>query len=159
MKAFEKINASWQLQMERVEEYLQQLSMRERVLVIFTTLFVMVAVVGWSLWAMHAAANTQQKRLNDLKDLMVWMQNNAVTMKPANESQLTAVEKVQRAAQQQGLSASVQATGEQVQLSVQHDSYAVLANFLTQLAQMGLSIEKMEFIAQGGRIQLTATLQ
>jgi len=108
---------------------------------------------------MHKAANDQQKRLNNLKDLMVWMQTNAVTMKPAGESQLTPAEKVQRISQQQGLSASIQATGKQLQISVQHDNYAVLANFLTQMAQMGLSIEKMELINQNQQIRLIVTVQ
>jgi len=108
---------------------------------------------------MHKAADDQQKRLNDLKDLMVWMQTNAVTMKPAGELQLTPAEKVQRISQQQGLSASIQATGKQLQISVQHDNYAVLANFLTQMAQMGLSIEKMELINQNQQIRLIVTVQ
>jgi len=90
---------------------------------------------------------------------MVWMQTNAATMKPAGESQLTPVEKVQRISQQQGLSASIQATGKQLQISVQHDNYAVLANFLTQMAQMGLSIEKMELINQNQQIRLIVTVQ
>ncbi|WP_017401269.1 type II secretion system protein GspM [Acinetobacter radioresistens] len=159
MKIFEKIDHSWKNLAERIEDYLDGLSLRERIMVIFTTVFVLVTAVGWSLWTMHKAADDQQKRLNDLKDLMVRMQTNAVTMKPAGESQLTPVEKVQRISQQQGLSASIQATGKQLQISVQHDNYAVLANFLTQMAQMGLSIEKMELINQNQQIRLIVTVQ
>ena len=40
-----------------------------------------------------------------------------------------------------------------------HENYSVLANFLTQLAQMGLSIEKMELNNEAGQIKLTATVQ
>jgi len=46
-----------------------------------------------------------------------------------------------------------------MQLVASHVNYAVLANFLTQLAQMGLSIEKMELISEAGQIKLTATVQ
>jgi hypothetical protein len=35
---------------------------------------------------MHSLADQQQKRVNELKDLMVWMQSNAVTMKPAQKA-------------------------------------------------------------------------
>lgn len=42
---------------------------------------------------MHSLAEQQQQRLNDLKDLMVWMQSNAVTMKPASELELGQAEK------------------------------------------------------------------
>lgn len=108
---------------------------------------------------MHQAADTQQKRLNQLKDTIVWMQSNAVTMKPAGDTQLDAAEKVQRVAQQQGLSVASQQMEGKIQLAVMHENYAVLANFLTQLAQMGLSIEKMELNNEAGQIKLTATIQ
>jgi len=108
---------------------------------------------------MHQAADTQQKRLNDLKDTLVWMQSNAVTMKPAGDLQLDAAEKVQRIAQQQGLSVASQQMDGKIQLMLSHENYSVLANFLTQLAQMGLSIEKMELNNEAGQIKLTATVQ
>jgi general secretion pathway protein M len=108
---------------------------------------------------MHKAAEYQQQRVSELKDLVVWMQSNAVTMKPAGDVQLSAAEKVQRAAQQQGLGVASQQVGEQIQVVVSHANYSILANFLTQLAQMGLSIEKMELQSNAGQIKLTATLQ
>ena len=80
-------------------------------------------------------------------------------MKPVDDLQLTAAEKVQRVAQQQGLSVASQQSGEQIQLVAIHANYAILANFLTQLAQMGLSIEKMELISENEQIKLTALVQ
>ncbi|WP_168542322.1 type II secretion system protein GspM [Acinetobacter sp. A2] len=159
MKAMEKISNVLDQRVEQIQDYLDRLSTRERVLVIFTTIFVLVAAVGSALWYMHAAAEKQQKRVNDLKDLIVMMQSNAVTMKPTNDSQLSAADKIQRVAQQQGLSVASQQSGEQMQLVASHENYAVLANFLTQLAQMGLSIQKMELISEAGQIKLTATVQ
>lgn len=159
MKAMEKISNVLDQRVEQIQDYLDRLSTRERILVIFTTIFVLVAAVGFALWYMHAAAEKQQKRVNDLKDLIVMMQSNVVTMKPTNDSQLSAAEKIQRVAQQQGLSVASQQSGEQMQLVASHENYAVLANFLTQLAQMGLSIQKMELISEAGQIKLTATVQ
>lgn len=144
--------------MERITDYLDSLSTRERYMVIFTTIFVIVAAVGSALFYMHQAADSQQKRLNTLKDTVVWMQSNAATMKPAGDLQLDASEKVQRAAQQQGLSVSSQQQEGKILLNVSHENYAVLANFLTQLAQSGLTIEKMELISDAGQIKLTATV-
>ena len=159
MKAMEKISSVLDQRVEQIQDYLDRLSTRERILVIFTTIFVLVAAVGSALWYMHAAAEKQQKRVNDLKDLIVMMQSNVVTMKPTNDSQLSAAEKIQRVAQQQGLSVASQQSGEQMKLVASHENYAVLANFLTQLAQMGLSIQKMELISEAGQIKLTATVQ
>ncbi|CAM9287210.1 MULTISPECIES: type II secretion system protein GspM [Acinetobacter] len=159
MKAIEALQNRMDQSFEKLRDYLDSLSARERVLVIFTTIFVVVAAVSSALWYMHQAADTQQKRLNQLKDTIVWMQSNAVTMKPAGDMQLDAAEKVQRVAQQQGLSVASQQIDGKIQLAVMHENYAVLANFLTQLAQMGLSVEKMELNNEAGQIKLTATVQ
>ncbi|MCO8093005.1 type II secretion system protein GspM [Acinetobacter lwoffii] len=159
MKGIEALQNRMDQSFEKLSDYLDSLSVRERVMVIFTTVFVIVAAVGSALWYMHQAADTQQKRLNQMKDTIVWMQSNAVTMKPAGDTQLDAAEKVQRVAQQQGLSVASQQMEGKIQLAVMHENYAVLANFLTQLAQMGLSIEKMELNNEAGQIKLTATIQ
>ncbi|MDP1317428.1 type II secretion system protein GspM [Acinetobacter lwoffii] len=159
MKGIEALQNRMDQSFEKLSDYLDSLSVRERVMVIFTTVFAIVAAVGSALWYMHQAADTQQKRLNQLKDTIVWMQSNAVTMKPAGDTQLDAAEKVQRVAQQQGLSVASQQMEGKIQLAVMHENYAVLANFLTQLAQMGLSIEKMELNNEAGQIKLTATIQ
>lgn len=159
MKTAEKIHNSIEQSMEKLTDYLERLSVRERYMVVFTTIFVVVAAVGSALWYMHAAAEKQQNRVNDLKDMMVWMQSNAVTMKSADDLQLSASDKVQRVAQQQGLSVASQQAGEQIQIVATHANYAILASFLTQLAQMGLSLEKIELISEAGQIKLTATVQ
>ena len=159
MTTSERLQSSIDQSIEKITDYLDRLSVRERYMVIFTTIFVVVVAIGSTLWFMHAAANKQQNRVNDLKDMMVWMQSNAVTMKPANDLQLTAADKVQRVAQQQGLSVASQQAGEQIQILASHENYAILSNFLTQLAQIGISLEKIELISEAGQIKLTATVQ
>lgn len=159
MKALEQIQQAFDQRAEKITDYLDQLSARERIMVVLTSIFVIAVAVGSALFYMHKAAEFQQKRVNGLKDTMVWMQSNAVTMKPAGDAELSAADKVQRAAQQQGLSVASQQSGEQIQIAVMHENYAVLANFLTQLAQSGLSIEKMELNSEAGQIKLTAAVQ
>ncbi|MCU4707427.1 type II secretion system protein M [Acinetobacter pittii] len=159
MKILAQLQNRFDQWIEQVNQYLDRLTVRERIMVVFTAIFVVVAIIGASLWKMHSLAEQQQQRLNDLKDLMVWMQSNAVTMKPASELELGQAEKIQRVAQQQGLTVTSQQNGEQLQIIVTHQNYAILANFLTQLAQMGLSIEKMEMVSSEGQIKLTATVQ
>lgn len=159
MKALTSLQNSFDQKIETLNQYLQSLSVRERVMVIFTTVFLVVVIIGFALWKMHALAEQQQKRLNELKYLMVWMQSNAATMKPANDLELSAADKIQRTAQQQGLSVSSQQNGEQIQIVAEHQNYAVLANFLMQLSQMGLSIQKMDLVSNNNQIKLTAIVQ
>ena len=159
MKISEKMQNAIEQKIEKITDYLEQLSTRERYMVVFTTILVLVVAVGSALWLMHMAANKQQNRVNDLKDMIVWMQSNAVTMKPSDDLQLSAADKVQRVAQQQGLAVASQQVGEQIQIVVSHENYAILANFLTQLAQMGLDLEKIALISEAGQIKLTALVQ
>ena len=143
---------------DQIEEYLERLSTRERIMVIFTAVFVIVAGIGSALWYMHQAAENQQKRIHELNELITWMQMNAATMKPVEDASLSTADKIQRTAQSMGLSLSAQENAGKVQIMISHESYAVLGNFMTQLAQLGLSIEKMELISEGGQIKLTATV-
>ena len=87
------------------------------------------------------------------------MQSNVVTIQPSDDLVMTSAEKIQQIAQQQGIAITSQQMGEQIQLSAQHENYAILANLLTQLAQAGLSIEKMQLSKADGQIKLTATIQ
>ena len=114
MKAFTGIQNLFDQKVEAVNQYLQRLSVRERVMVVFTAIFLTVVIIGSALWKMHSLADQQQTRLNELKDLTVWMQSNAATMKPANDLDLTPADKIQRTAQQQGLAVSSQQSGEQI---------------------------------------------
>ena len=159
MKALELVQNKLDVLFERLTENLERMSPRERVMVVFTTLFVLVAGVGSALFYTHKAAENQQKRLNEIKDTIVWMQSNVVTIQPSDDLVMTSAEKIQKIAQQQGIAITSQQMGEQIQLSAQHENYAILANLLTSLAQAGLSIEKMQLSKADGQIKLTATIQ
>ena len=159
MKALDLVQNKLDVLFERLTENLERMSPRERVMVVFTTLFVLVVAVGSALFYTHKAAENQQKRLNEIKDTIVWMQSNVVTIQPSDDLVMTSAEKIQKIAQQQGIAITSQQMGEQIQLSAQHENYAILANLLTQLAQAGLSIEKMQLSKADGQIKLTATIQ
>ncbi|MFW2162561.1 type II secretion system protein GspM [Acinetobacter beijerinckii] len=159
MKALTALQNSLDQKTEALNQYLQSLSVRERMMVIFTAVFLTIVIIGSALWKMHALADQQQNRLNELKDLTVWMQSNAATMKPANDLGLSVADKIQRTAQQQGLAVTSQQNGDQIQLIAEHQNYAVLANFLMQLSQMGVSVQKMDMVSSNNQIKLTATVE
>lgn len=159
MKGLELIQNKMDVMLERIAESLEKMTIRERIMVVFTTVFVLIAAIGSALFYTHKAAENQQKRLNELKDTLVWMQSNVVAIKPSDDLVTTPTEKIQSIAQQQGIAVSSQQIGEQIQLSAQHENYAILANLLTQLAQAGLSLEKMQLAKVDGQIKLTATMR
>ena len=56
MKALTSLQNSFDQKIETLNQYLQSLSVRERVMVIFTTVFLVVVIIGFALWKMHALA-------------------------------------------------------------------------------------------------------
>lgn len=157
MKIMTHMQNKLDLGVEKVTEYLDRLTLRERIMVLFASVVVLCAALGSALWYMHAAAEYQNNRINELKELIVTMQGQVEGMKAADDLALSSADKIQRVAQQQGLSVASQAQAdEKIQLIAQHENYAVLANFLTQLAQMGLSIEQLDMQKNQSEIKLTA---
>ena len=159
MKLFNKTHDWFDLWLDKLSDNLERISLLERIMVICASIIVVVAIIGASLWKMNQAADFQQSRLTQLKDDLVWMQTNVATMKPADDLNLTTVDKIQRVSQQQGISVASQQMGDAMQIIAEHQNYSILANFLTQLAQMGLSIEKIELNKVGEQIKLTATVK
>lgn len=157
MKGFQAIQTKFDQWFDRINDYLDRLTARERIMVIIAAIISVVAAIGSALWNMHLAAEEQSERLNGLKKDIVWMQSNIVSMKPADDLALSTAEKIQRVAQQQGLSVASQQQGEAAyQLIAQHENYAILANFLTQIAQMGVSIDQLDMQKVDNQIKLTA---
>lgn len=146
----------WTQLQQQCDTQLARLSMRERIMVIVTVIFVGLAGLGSALWWVHQAAQREEQRVSDLKDQMVWMQTHAVTMKANQDQSLSPNEKIQRLAQQQGLSLSVSQQGEQIQIVVSHAEYAVLANLLTEMAKIGLNLKKIQLVEEGKTLKLTA---
>ena len=159
MKVWDQLGKIWDSQQEKIQESLDRLSSRERYMVVFTVIFVLVSVIGAALFYMHQAAENQQKRVQQLKETLVWMQANVATMQAGGEAELTPAEKIQRAAQQQSVAVMTQDSGEQMLIQATHQNYVSIANFLKQLAQMGLSIEKLELIELDGQIKLAAAVR
>lgn len=159
-KLFAAFTAPFEHLNTRLQNYLDGLQTRERIALVVLAIFLVVTLIGSLLWFPHQAALKQQARLTELKDTIYWMQTNAVQLSTESGESMSLTQKVQRIAQQQGLTVQSQDNQDQVKLTTTHQNYAVLANFLTQLAQQGGSIVSMEMQKESdGLIRLTATVQ
>ena len=67
---------------------------------------------------------------------------------------------IQTTAQNQGLTVSQMPGGDQIQVSVVHQNFAVLGTWLSRLAEQGVSIQQLD-ISQNpsGDLQLKASLK
>lgn len=159
-KLFATFTAPFEHFNTHLQNYLDRLQTRERIALAVLAFFLVVTLIGSLLWFPHQAALKQQARLTELKDTIYWMQTNAVQLSTESGESMSLTQKVQRIAQQQGLTVQSQDNQDQVKLTTTHQNYAVLANFLTQLAQQGGSIVSMEMQKESdGLIRLTATVQ
>ncbi|AOA58076.1 type II secretion system protein GspM [Acinetobacter larvae] len=158
MKVIDQLKQRREQLLEKINDALDRLNPRERVLVIFTVIFALLSVIGWSIWQMHQLADQQQQRYDDLKKQIVSMQSQVLRMRTADDLALSAADKVQRAATEQGISVASQQQADKIMIEVTHENYAILANFLMQMTQHGLTIEQLSLNKQDMQIKLTATV-
>ncbi len=145
---------------EMIQAKLDQLPPRDRFAIIILSIFLTVTAIGLMLWFSHSSAEKQQQRLLQMKETIHWMQANAVKMSNQSIETTTSRDKVQRVSQQLGLSVQSQQSNDQLKLIVSHQNYAVLGNFLTQLAEQGVTIVSLDMQKQpDGDIQLSTTVQ
>lgn len=160
MKYLTKTNEVFEQWIDRIRDQLDKQQPRDRLAIIVLVIFLIVTLIGSALWFTHQGAVKQQQRLVDLKETIHWMQNNAVQLSTQSAEALSSSEKIQRTAQQQGLSVQSQENQGQIRLVTTHQNYAVLANFLTQLAQQGVTVVSLDMQKQeSGQITLNVTLQ
>ena len=60
MKMLAQLQNRFDQWVEQIVQYLDRLTVRERIMVVFTTIFVVVVIVGYSLWKMHSLTEQQQ---------------------------------------------------------------------------------------------------
>lgn len=144
----------------KIQDRLAQLPARDRFALIALLIFLVTTGIACLLWFTHQGAMKQQERVTELKDTITWMQSNAVQFSTQGAELGSVNDKIQRLGQQQGLSVQLQEQNGQSQFVVSHQNYAVLANFLTQLAQQSVSIVALDMQKQtDGLIQLKATVE
>lgn len=152
LQRFNQLQDQWLARLER-------LTARERIALAFMALVLSVALIASLLWWPHRAAEQQRERFNDLNATLQWMQSNAAQLPADTMQDATPLDKIQRIAQQQGISVQVQDLQGQIRIAAIHPQYAVLANLLTQLTAQGISIRSMTLQRQAdGSIALQATV-
>lgn len=144
---------------EVLKQRLDQLSIRDRFALIALTVFLLVFLIGYSLWAIHKAADQAQIRATEQRELLLWMRSQAPNIKPTQADPLPLNMIVQTTAQNQGLTVSQIPSGNQIQVAATHQSFAVLGSWLSRMAEQGVSITQLD-ISQvpSGELQLKALL-
>ena len=144
---------------DQLQQRLDQLSPRDRFALIILTVFLLVFGIGYTVWKLNDVADKAQLRATEQRELLLWMRSQAVNIRQTQGEQMPLNVIVQTTAQNQGLSVTQMPSGDQLQISVSHPSFAVLGSWLSRLAEQGVNIQQLDIIQQpAGELQLKAML-
>lgn len=150
---------SFNQRVAQLQQRLDQLAPRDRFALIILVTFLLITSVGYSIWALHQAADKAQAQATEERELLLWMRSQAPNIRQSLSGQMPLNLIIQTTAQNQGLTVSQTPAGDQIQVSVVHQSFAVLGSWLSRLAEQGVSIQQLD-ISQNpaGELQLKASL-
>ena len=144
---------------DQIQQRLDQLSPRDRFALIILTVFLVVFGIGYTVWKLNDVADKAQLRATEQRELLLWMRSQAVNIRQTQGEQMPLNVIVQTTAQNQGLSVTQMPSGDQLQISVSHPSFAVLGSWLSRVAEQGVNIQQLDIIQQpAGELQLKAML-
>lgn len=144
---------------DRLQQRLDSLSARDRFALIALTIFLLVVGIGYSVWAVHQAGERAQLRATEERDLLLWMRSQAPNIRQNSTEQVPLNLIIQTTAQNQGLTVAQLPSGDQVQVSVTHPSFAVLGSWLSRMAEQGVSISQLDIRqTSSGELELKAML-
>ncbi len=142
--------------MERALQKWDDLALREKVILAVMLGVVIVAIV----WLLHSQANKARLEATTQREKLVWMRAQTPNIQTGNQNSLPVDAMIQNAAQQQGLSPMMTSSGAAVQVEVTHQNYAVLGNWLSRLAEQGISINQLDIEQLAtGELKLKALMQ
>lgn len=141
---------------ERALQKWDELALREKV-ILAAMLVVLVAAI---VWLLHTQANKAQAEATAEREKLVWMRSQTPNIQTGNQNSQPLDAMIQSVAQQQGLSPMMNSMGDAVQVEVTHQNFAVLGNWLSRLAEQGISIKQLDIEQLGtGELKLKAVMQ
>ncbi|XID74167.1 type II secretion system protein GspM [Alkanindiges sp. WGS2144] len=144
---------------DQLQQWLDQQTPRDRLALIILTVFLVVFGTGYSIWKLHSMADTAQLRATEQRELLLWMRSQAPNIRQSQGEQMPLNMIIQTTAQNQGLTVSQMPAGEQVQVVVTHQSFAVLGSWLSRVAEQGVSIQQLDISqSASGELQLKALM-
>lgn len=143
---------------QRYESRFNQLPDRDRRALLALVAFLLIAGFGSGLWSLYQYHQKAYRQAEAERATLFWMQSQAASLQPTLATPQPMLQLVPTLASSQGLTVSTSQQGDRMLITASHSSYAVLAGFLSRLAEQGVVIENLSMQQAGGLIQLQATL-
>lgn len=119
------------------------LTPRDKLALFVLALFLVVVVFGGGMWWLHQQASQARQDAQSAQQQYFWMRSQAPNIK-VNQVVTTDVNQtVQQVASNTGISVQTAQNGNVMQLSFTHNNAAVIGNFIAQLANQGINVERL----------------
>ncbi|MBP8020733.1 MAG: hypothetical protein RJA86_961 [Pseudomonadota bacterium] len=133
--------------MDAIENYLNRLSPRDRVVVIMLAIFVVLSLMSLGALNLHRSAEKAQQQASQEKELLAWLQASTPLLNGAGSNNgMSVLDTVSASAGGSGINMQrFEPDGDSVRVWLEGADFAKVASWLNNLTQQGVKAQEVHF--------------
>jgi len=133
--------------MDAIENYLNRLSPRDRVVVILLAIFVVLSLMSLGALNLHRSAEKAQQQASQEKELLAWLQASTPLLNGAGSNNgMSVLDTVSASAGGSGINMQrFEPDGDSVRVWLEGADFAKVASWLNNLTQQGVKAQEVHF--------------
>jgi general secretion pathway protein M len=133
--------------MDAIENYLNRLSSRDRVVVIMLAIFVVLSLMSLGALNLHRSAEKAQQQASQEKELLAWLQASTPLLNGAGSNNgMSVLDTVSASAGGSGINMQrFEPDGDSVRVWLEGADFAKVASWLNNLTQQGVKAQEVHF--------------
>ena len=133
--------------MYAIENYLNRLSPRDRVVVIMLAIFVVLSLMSLGALNLHRSAEKAQQQASQEKELLAWLQASTPLLNGAGSNNgMSVLDTVSASAGGSGINMQrFEPDGDSVRVWLEGADFAKVASWLNNLTQQGVKAQEVHF--------------
>jgi general secretion pathway protein M len=133
--------------MDAIENYLNRLSPRDRVVVISLAIFVVLSLMSLGALNLHRSAEKAQQQASQEKELLAWLQASTPLLNGAGSNNgMSVLDTVSASAGGSGINMQrFEPDGDSVRVWLEGADFAKVASWLNNLTQQGVKAQEVHF--------------
>ncbi len=133
--------------MDVIENYLNRLSPRDRVVVIMLAIFVVLSLMSLGALNLHRSAEKAQQQASQEKELLAWLQASTPLLNGAGSNNgMSVLDTVSASAGGSGINMQrFEPDGDSVRVWLEGADFAKVASWLNNLTQQGVKAQEVHF--------------
>ena len=133
--------------MDAIENYLNRLSPRDRVVVIMLAIFVVLCLMSLGALNLHRSAEKAQQQASQEKELLAWLQASTPLLNGAGSNNgMSVLDTVSASAGGSGINMQrFEPDGDSVRVWLEGGGFAKVGRWLNNLTQQGVKAQEVHF--------------